>query len=255
VAKTVWQFRRREKIRNIRSSLICLLYAAALTSCASATANRRSLALSSQVSSRPCAEQRTDVLDPSSYRIQSGDELQISFYLNPEFDEPSVIVRPDGKIALRFIGDIRAAGQTPLGLALALDEAYSSELRRPGATVIVKNSPSRVVYVAGQVTKPGEVPLVPHMTVMDAIAASGGLTDEAGIKKVIVARKDGCGNLDERIIDLDSLLKGKDKAEDVALAPADLVVVPRSTIANLDLVVKQYIKDMLPVQPYISTIP
>jgi polysaccharide biosynthesis/export protein len=241
---------------NMRSTLLrWVLCASALSSCATAPATRGSFASPGQVSGHACADQHAADSDPSTYRIQPGDDLQVSFYLNSEFDEPDVFVRPDGKIALKFIGDIKAAGETPIKLALALDEAYSSELRDPGAAVIVKNSPSRVVYVAGQVSKPGAVPLVPRMTVMDAIAASGGLTDQAGTKEVILARVDPCGNVAERAIDLGPLLKGDKKADDVALAPADLVVVPRSTVANLDLIVQQYVRNLLPVQPYFSVLP
>jgi protein involved in polysaccharide export with SLBB domain len=90
------------------------------------------------------------------------------------------------------------------------------------------------------------------MTLMDAIAASGGLTDEAGADRVVVARRDLCGNISERIINVNPLLKGSAKTDDVALSPADLVVVPRSSIANVDLVVKQYVRDVLPIQPFLG---
>ena len=236
------------------SSFMYLLCVSLMASCATTPVDKGSAGLSSQTESGyACADQRSDSTDPNSYQIQPGDELELSFYLNPEFDESSVIVRPDGKIALRFIGDIKAAGQTPVKLGAALNEAYSSELRHPGAAVIVKNSPSRVVYVAGQVSKPGTVPLVPRMTLMDAIAASGGLTNEAGADKVVIARRDPCGNISEQIINVNPLLKGSAKTEeDVALSPADLVVVPRSFIANVDLVVKQYVRDVLPIQPFLG---
>jgi protein involved in polysaccharide export with SLBB domain len=238
------------------SRFVCLLCFLAVASCATSQANKESNESSSAlVSGSACADQHYAAINSDNYHIQPGDELQLSFYLNPEFDQTSVFVRPDGKIALPFIGDVKAEGKTPIDLAMALDEAYSTELRHPGVAVIVKNSPSRVVYVAGQVSKPGAVPLVSHMTLMDAVAASGGFTDEAGVNKVVIARQDGCGNITQRVIDVKPLLKGKATAEDVALLPSDLVVVPRSSVANLNLVVKQYVRDMLPIQPYLSLYP
>src|SRR5690242_8831052 len=70
--------------------------------------------------------------DPSNYHIQPGDDLSINFYLNPEFND-EVSVRPDGKITLRLIGAVPAAGLTPTQLAAQLDQAYLSELRSPDA--------------------------------------------------------------------------------------------------------------------------
>jgi hypothetical protein len=43
--------------------------------------------------------------------------------------------------------------------------------------------------------------------------------------------------------------------QDIALLPNDIIVVPRSTVGNLNLFIKQYFRDMLPVQPYLSVGP
>jgi polysaccharide biosynthesis/export protein len=193
--------------------------------------------------------------DQSHYIIQSGDQLSVSFYLSPEFDQKEITVRPDGNISLRLVGDIQAGGRTPEELASMLDKAYSSELRFPEASVLVTSMPGRVVYVAGQVTKPGEFPMHPGMTVSQAVSAAGGLTPEAGPANVIVARRDACGNIDETPINLKPLTSGKPGADDLALLPADVVYVPRSGIANADLAVKQYVRDLLPIEPYLSLSP
>lgn len=136
-----------------------------------------------------------------------------------------------------------------------LDRAYSSELRFPEASVLVTSMPGRVIYVAGQVTKPGEFPMHPGMTATQAISAAGGLTPEAGPSNVIIARRDGCGNLDETPINIKALEHGKPGADDMALLPADVVYVPRSGVANADLAIKQYVRDLLPIEPYLSLSP
>ena len=87
---------------------------------------------------------------------------------------------------------------------------------------------------------------------MQAIANAGGQTDEAELSNVILIRRDACGRADGSKIDLASATKTPDKGEDVMLMPHDTIVVPRSKIANADLFVKQYIRDLLPVQPYLS---
>src|SRR5262249_37323380 len=62
--------------------------------------------------------------DENNYRIEPNDVLDIDFYLNPEFNDEQV-VRPDGKISLRLVGEAQAKGRTPGELAQDLDEAYS----------------------------------------------------------------------------------------------------------------------------------
>jgi protein involved in polysaccharide export with SLBB domain len=185
-----------------------------------------------------------------NYLIQPGDQIALDFYLNPEFND-DVTVRPDGKVTLRLIGDVQAAGLTPGQLAQALDRNYQSELRNPDAAVHVKNMPSRQVYVQGQVSKPGAFVLEPGMTALQAISAAGGLTDEASTDAVLI-RRDVCGQPYGVKVNLASAKGGTGSANDVALAPRDIVVVPRSGIASADLFVKQYIQGLLPFPPYMS---
>ncbi len=194
-------------------------------------------------------------LDAAGYRIQPGDQLAIDFYLNSEFND-NVSVQPDGRIVLRLVGSLQAAGMSPGQLSTEINQAYSKELKNPSATVHVQNMPSRQVFVEGQVNHPGAFSLQPGMTASQAIASAGGQTDEAELSNVVLIRRDACGRADGSKIDLASATNTPDKGEDVMLMPHDTIVVPRSRIANMDLWVKQYIRDMLPVQPYLSpTIP
>ncbi len=112
--------------------------------------------------------------------------------------------------------------------------------------------PSRQVFVEGQVNHPGSFALQPGMTAMQAIANAGGQTDEAELSNVVLIRRDACGRADGSKIDLVSASATPDKGEDVMLMPHDTIVVPRSRIANMDLWVKQYIRDLMPVQPYLA---
>src|SRR5216684_6002849 len=165
------------------------------------------------------------------YRMQPGDQRDISFYLSPEFDQ-DLTVRPDGNISMPVVGNVRVQGQTPGQLEKSLDRLYSQELRDPKTTVRIDKSPGQVVYVEGQVGKPGAVPLQPGMTAIQAIAASGGMTDAAGASKVFLVRRDACGNAHGQKLKLDKALNQKSQEEDLALAPSDIVVVPRSGVAQ-----------------------
>jgi len=89
----------------------------------------------------------------ADYRIQPGDTLMLDFYMNSEFNDTTT-VDPNGKIVLRMVGPVQAAGLTPEQLATSIDKAYSNELRNPGAVVHLNKMPSRQIYVEGEVTKP-----------------------------------------------------------------------------------------------------
>ena len=189
--------------------------------------------------------------DPNgNYLIQPGDQLSVEFYLNPEFNDET-IVRPDGMITLRVVGDIKAWGFTPAQLSQRLNQSYQSELRSPDAVVHVKNMPSRQIYVQGQVNKPGSFPLENGMTVVEAVGEAGGLTDQASDDAVLI-RRDLCGEPTGIRIRLAQAMDHPEGNQDAALMPQDVIIVPRSGIANVDLFVKQYIQGLLPIPPYFS---
>lgn len=190
-------------------------------------------------------------LDNRNYRIQAGDQLAIDFYLNSEFND-NVSVQPDGNIVLRLVGLLRAAGLTPGQLASEINTAYAKELKDPGATVHVQNMPSRQVFVEGQVAHPGAFQLQPGMTALQAVANAGGVTDEAAPDSVVLIRRDACGRAEGSKLDLASATDSPENGDDVLLAPHDTLIVPRSRIANMDLFVQQYIRGLLPIQPYIT---
>ena len=248
------------RIHVLSGVLIVAIAAIALFGCSSSKSqesdNRAANHSIASLSPEQCAagaqiQAAGDLTGPEgSYLIQPGDQLSLEFYLSPEFND-EVTVRTDGKVTLRAIGDIKAWGLTPAQLAQELDKGYMSELRSPDAVVHVKNMPNRQVYVQGQVNKPGAFPLDTGMTAVQAVSAAGGLTDQASDNAVLI-RRDYCGEPSGVKIDLANAMDHPEKGADAVLMPRDVIVVPRSTIANVDLFVKQYIQGILPVPPYMS---
>jgi protein involved in polysaccharide export with SLBB domain len=243
-----------KKLLSLFLSILCTL---AIAACSASNdrgdvPSRANFQNASAISPENCLDAGgSSDADAAGYRIQPGDQLAIDFYLNSEFND-NVSVQPDGRIVLRLVGPLQASGQTPGQLASAINHAYSRELKDPSATVHVQNMPSRQIFVQGQVNHPGAFPLQPGMTALQAIASAGGHTDEASMKDVVLIRRDACGRADGSKLDLASASDTPEKGEDVMLMPHDTLVVPRSKIANVDLFVKQYIRDVLPVEPYIS---
>jgi protein involved in polysaccharide export with SLBB domain len=189
----------------------------------------------------------------ADYRIQPGDSLALDFYMNSEFNDTTT-VDPNGKIVLRMVGPVQAGGLTPSQLATSIDKAYSNELRNPGAVVHLKNMPGRQIYVQGEVAKPGAFPLQPGMTAVQALALAGGVTVDSAPEKTVLIRHDACGQSQGSKVDLASALKNPGSGDDVALMARDTVVVPPSSITNVDRWVKHYIRDAMPVEPVFSGI-
>ncbi len=241
---------------GIAISLCCSI--AVLSGCSSSASNEtteadRASGAQAAMSPEQCAANGQIVQaaqQDDRYVIQRGDQVSITSYLNTEFNQDAT-VRPDGQISLMLIGSAPAAGLTPQELADELNKDYSSELRNPDISVSLKNMPSREVFVEGEVQKPGGLSLDNGMTVLQAVADAGGLTDNAGNKAVLI-RRDACGVARAMPIDLKSATNSPDAGEDLALETRDIVVVPKSTIANLDKWMNQYVREMLPVNPYIA---
>ncbi len=228
-----------------------VLAATLLTGCASSASRGDEMAAKAATQKNVCspaAMMAAQEAEKGGYVIRPGDELQLDFYLNPEFNR-DVTVRPDGNVTLDLAGTVQAAGLTPEQFADKVNQAYLHELRNPGAVVHVKNSPTFRVYVQGQVTHAGAFPLQPGETALQAIAEAGGVNETAGADSAVLIRRDACGNPQGIKVDLRAADSGK-KVQDVALMPSDILVVPRSPIANVDLFVKQYITNLIPVPPY-----
>lgn len=180
------------------------------------------------------------------YSLQAGDQLDIRFYYNPELNE-QVTIRPDGRISLQLVREITAAGLTPGELTDLLTKKYAAELKRPEITVIVRSFSSQRIYVDGEINKAGMVNLTVLTTVLQAISQAGGWKDTARRDEVIVIRR-GTDNRPLVIqLNLDKAIDGTDTGQDIILRPFDIVYVPKSAIANVNVWMDQYIRKNIPI--------
>jgi protein involved in polysaccharide export with SLBB domain len=175
-----------------------------------------------------------------AYEIHNLDELTIKFFYNPELNE-TVSVRPDGRISLQFANDVMAAGLTPAELTDVLTEKYSTEFVDPRITVLVRSYEGNRVYVDGEVIKPQMFRLGANLTVSQAIASAGGLKDTARRHDVRVIRRKADKKPLVIPVNFAQVVDGTDISQDIALQPYDIVYVPKSTIANVNMWAQQYI--------------
>src|SRR6185437_2087 len=119
------------------------------------------------------------VPDNASYVVGAGDSLSVFVYRAPELSVPDLPVRPDGRISVPLIEDIVAAGKTPTQLARAIESRLKKYVKDPSVTVIVRGFVGpldRQVKVIGEATEPVALPYRDHMTVLDVMIATKGLT-------------------------------------------------------------------------------
>jgi polysaccharide export outer membrane protein len=160
----------------------------------------------------------------SNYIIGADDVLDISVWKEPDVSRV-VPVRPDGKISLPLVGDVQAATATPAELAATLTGLFKKYLNNPQVTVIVTQINSRRVYVVGEVTRPGAFPMLPDMTVLQALADAGGFTPFANTKKIHILRTID-GKQSELPFEYKDVLDGSKSSENIKLIPGDEIVVP-----------------------------
>ncbi len=110
-------------------------------------------------------------------------------------------------------------------LSASLHDSLSKYLNNPQVTVTVTEINSRRVYITGEVNHGGTIPLLPNMTVLQALSSAGGFTQFAKEKNIYVLR-----TVDGKQVKLPfnykEVIKGRLSEQNVLLLPGDVIVVP-----------------------------
>jgi polysaccharide export outer membrane protein len=158
------------------------------------------------------------------YKIGAQDVLRIDVWKEAELTR-TVPVRPDGKISLPLLNDVQAAGLTASQLSSVLTEGLKKFINAPQVTVTVSEINSRRVYVTGEVAHAGAFPLLPSMTVLQALTSSGGFSQFAKTKSIYVLRMED-GKQVKHPFNYKEVLAGRSQEQNIALQPGDVIVVP-----------------------------
>ena len=161
--------------------------------------------------------------DPN-FVIGQNDVLDISVWKEPDISR-RVPVRPDGKISLPLLNDIQAAGLTPMQLQTQVTEKLKKFLTEPQVTVIVSEINSRRIYILGEASRPGAYPMLPNMTVLQALSGAGGFNQFANSSKVRILRMEN-GKQTSYNFNYKEVILGKNIDQNIVLKPGDSIVVP-----------------------------
>jgi polysaccharide biosynthesis/export protein len=173
---------------------------------------------------KPAAsESQTSPEDSSDYVIGADDTLHISVWKEPDLSA-TLPVRPDGKISMPLLDDVTAAGLTPMQLSASIREKLKKYVADPRVTVVVTAMNSRRIFVTGEVAHPGAMPLLPNMTMLQALA-SAGFTQFANLKGIYLLRTQK-GRQEKLPFNYKQVVKGDHPEENILLKPGDTIVVP-----------------------------
>ena len=164
-----------------------------------------------------------DSTAPSDYVIGADDQLKITVWKEPDLSE-QLPVRPDGKISMPLLNDVTAAGLTPLQLKDSLTEKLKKYIADPRVTVVVTAMNSRRIFVTGEVNHTGPMVLLPHMTVLQALAAAG-FNQFANLKCIYLLRNES-GKQVRLPFNYKEVVKGNHPEQNIPLQPGDTIVVP-----------------------------
>jgi polysaccharide export outer membrane protein len=167
--------------------------------------------------------ERPVVGETGPYEIGSDDVIDVMVWKQPQLSS-RLRVGSDGSITMPLIGQVHASGLTTAQLQQNLTKRFSSYVNEPQVTVRIYNPTSRVFFVLGEVTKPGMYPLMSGEVLSQALAAAGGPTEYANLRKIKIMRRES-----DQAVEMTvnySAIKDGELAADVPLCRADTIVVP-----------------------------
>lgn len=163
--------------------------------------------------------------DPT-YRLQPEDTINVAIFDHLEASGPQIVGR-DGTIAFPLIGPVMVQGRTGSELRKDLARRYAAFIKDPDVSVSVTSAHGLLVYLLGEVGKPGELSLAGGSRLSQAIAEAGGYTDHAATSRMVVSRKTEDGKVQRIHVDIRDILEKGRFDQDIALQPGDMISVPR----------------------------
>jgi len=166
------------------------------------------------------------------YRLTKSDIVDLNFTFSPDFNQ-SLVVQPDGFVALRGAGTILAEGLTLPQFHEEVCSAYRGFLYQPEVTVTLKDFDKPYFLASGEVAKPGKYELRGDLTVNEAVAIAGGFTQQARHSEVVLFRRVSVDVAETHVLDLKKMLDSRNLREDMHLQPGDFIFVPQSRVSKI----------------------
>ncbi len=167
----------------------------------------------------------------NDFQFGAGDRLGIKVYKHPDLDG-ELTVAPDGTITLPLVGRVAIADHTYNDVVTTIETGLRAYYSDASVAVNVVEVTNRKVYIVGEVAQPMVMQITGHLPMIEALTRSGGINPDARTNNILLIR----GGLDTPAlytVDVERMLMGEE-AQNVALQPGDIVVVPTKTIVNVE---------------------
>jgi len=158
----------------------------------------------------------------TTYVIGAEDVINIVVWNSAPLSA-SHVVRPDGRISIPLVGEIMAAGKTPMQLGAEIAEKLKSGniIKNPSVAASVAQVNSKKYYIQGEVNKPGEYSLIVQRTVLEALVNAGGFRDFAKETRIRIMR-----GKETFLFNYKQVIKNQHTEQNIYLMPGDIIVVP-----------------------------
>jgi polysaccharide biosynthesis/export protein len=167
----------------------------------------------------------------ATYVIGPTDRLSVLVYEKPQMSTDNVPVRPDGQISLPLIHDIPAAGRTPAELSHDIETRLATYVKSPEVTVMVLDFVGpydQQIKVIGEAADPQAIPYRQHMTLLDVMIQTKGLTRFAAGNRAIIIRRSSRDRQVSLHVRLADLIKDGDVSKNVLMQPGDTLIIPQT---------------------------
>ncbi len=170
-------------------------------------------------------ESKHPVVAPQpGYLIQPGDILTIAVWKEKDL-EADVLVLPDGTLSFPLTGEVQAAGRTVPQVREEIVARLGKYMPNPVVTVTVKQTQGNVIYVIGNVNKPGAFVANSYLDVMQALSLAGGMTPFASDNNIKILRRVN-GTETATRFKYGQVEDGEHLGQNIVLQAGDVVVVP-----------------------------
>jgi polysaccharide export outer membrane protein len=159
-----------------------------------------------------------------AYTINPGDVMTVSVWKEEDLAR-QIVVRPDGRFSFPLVSDIQAQGKSVTEIKEDLTKKLTTYIPDPVVTITVDNMAGNVVYVIGQVNRPGQFVASADLDVLQALAMAGGTSVFAQLDDIKILRRTN-GKLIAIPFDYGDIEKGKRLEQNIMLNVGDVVVVP-----------------------------
>ena len=167
------------------------------------------------------------------YRLQPEDKIEVQYRYTPEYNAV-VSIQPDGFVSLPFTGDVKVTGLTLEAASAAIAQKAGERLASPEVSVLLREYVKPYFVVAGEVAHPGRFELRGTVSVVEAIAQSGGFKESSKHSQVVLVHKVDSEHAEVKLLNLKRLMSAAGVREDFEIRSGDMLIVPKTLISKVD---------------------